>query len=107
MPTFKKTLQIVLLIAGLSFIGFTLYGQKKYATPPVMQADWSKDYKPFRIVGNLYYVGAYDLACYLITTSKGHILINTCRATSVPMLRAHVAALGFKFSDIKILLATH
>ena len=107
MPTFKKTLQIVLLIAGLSFIGFTLSAQKKYATPPVMQADWSKDYEPFRIVGNLYYVGTYDLACYLITTSKGHILINTGLATSVPMLRAHVAALGFKFSDIKILLATH
>jgi len=107
MPTFKKTIQIALLIAGLSFISFISSAQKKYATPPVMQANWSEDYEPFRIAGNLYYVGTYDLACYLIATPKGHILINTGLATSVPMIRAHVAALGFKFSDIKILLATH
>lgn len=65
------------------------------------------EYKPFRIVGNLYYVGTYDLACYLITTSKGHILINTGLAESVSMIKSNVELLGFKFSDIKILLATH
>ena len=65
------------------------------------------EYKPFRIVGNLYYVGTYDLACYLITTSKGHILINTGLAESVNMIKSNVESLGFKFSDIKILLATH
>lgn len=68
---------------------------------------WSKDYKPFRIIGNLYYVGTYELACYLITTPKGHILINTGAPGSVPMISSHVEALRFKFSDIKILLTTH
>jgi len=71
------------------------------------QESWSKDYQPFRIVGNLYYVGTYDLASYLIVTPKGNILINTGLADSAPMIRAHVEALGFKFSAIKILLATH
>lgn len=69
--------------------------------------DWSKPYPPFRIAGNLYYVGTYDLACYLITTPKGDILINTGSRGSASMIQSNVEALGFKFSDIKILLATH
>jgi metallo-beta-lactamase class B len=52
-------------------------------------------------------VGTYDLACYLITTPKGNILINTGLAESVPMIKKHIEQLGFKFTDIKILLATH
>ncbi|MGD1098463.1 MAG: subclass B3 metallo-beta-lactamase [Bryobacteraceae bacterium] len=70
-------------------------------------ADWSKPFPPLRVVGNLYYVGTYDLASYLITTPQGHILINTGLSDSVPIILANVEALGFKFSDIKILLATH
>jgi metallo-beta-lactamase class B len=70
-------------------------------------ADWSKPFPPFRVVSNLYYVGTYDLASYLITTPQGHILINTGLADSVPIILANVETLGFKFSDIKILLATH
>jgi metallo-beta-lactamase class B len=90
----------------LSLTGFISSAQK-LVPPPTIQKDWSRDYEPFRICGNLYYVGTYDLACYLVTTPKGHILINTGLAESVPMISSHVEALGFKFTDIKILLATH
>lgn len=72
-----------------------------------IQPQWIHDYPPFRIAGNLYYVGSEDLASYLITTPKGHILINTGVAGSDTMIRRHVEALRFKFNDIKILLATH
>ena len=41
--------------------------------------EWTRPFPPFRIVGNLYYVGTYDLACYLIVTPAGNILINTGR----------------------------
>jgi len=75
--------------------------------PKFTDEDWKKDYRPFRIAGNLYYVGTYDLASYLITTPAGHILINTGIEGSEAMIRAHIEALGFNFSDIKILLATH
>jgi metallo-beta-lactamase class B len=74
---------------------------------PSFQQIWVQDYQPFRIAGNLYYVGTYDLASFLITTPKGHILINTGIPGSDTMIRKHVEALGFKFTDIKILLATH
>jgi metallo-beta-lactamase class B len=76
------------------------------APPPLSNPDWTKPYEPFRIAGNLYYVGTYDLACYLVTTSSGNILINTGLTESVPMIRKNIEALGFKYNDIKILLTT-
>lgn len=71
---------------------------------PTTKAEWSADYQPFRIAGNLYYVGTQDLACYLITTRKGNILINTGLAASASLLQQHIEALGFKIKDTKVLL---
>jgi metallo-beta-lactamase class B len=61
---------------------------------------------PFRIAGNLYYVGNQDLANYLIVTPKGNILINSDYEPNVPMIKASIEKLGFKFSDTKILLTS-
>lgn len=69
--------------------------------------DWTEPFPPFRIAGNLYYVGSKGLANYLITTSRGHILINSDLEESVPLLRASVEKLGFRFTDIRILLISH
>jgi metallo-beta-lactamase class B len=59
-----------------------------------------------RVVGNVYYVGTYDLACFLITTPDGNILINTGIDGSVPLIRSSIESLGFKLKDTKILLTT-
>jgi metallo-beta-lactamase class B len=59
---------------------------------------------PFRIADNLYYVGSQDLASYLVVTPKGNILINANLATSPSQIRASVEKLGFRWTDIKILL---
>ena len=69
--------------------------------------DWTNPFPPFRIIGNLYYVGSQDLASYLIVTPQGSILINSNLEKSVPMIRESVEKLGFRFSDIKILLISH
>jgi metallo-beta-lactamase class B len=69
--------------------------------------DWTEPFPPFKIAGNLYYVGSRGLANYLITTPKGHILINSDMEENVPLIRASVERLGFKFTDIKILLISH
>lgn len=100
----KKILLAFIVINGLCT---HVVMAQKVIQPPFSQEEWSKPYKPFCIVGNLYYVGTADLACYLITTPDGHILINSGLASSTPMIRANVEALGFKFSDIKLLMATH
>ncbi len=69
--------------------------------------DWTTPIDPFRIAGNLYYVGSKDLASYLIVTPKGNILINSSLETSVPLIRTSVEKLGFRFRDTKILLISH
>jgi len=57
-----------------------------------------------RVIANVYYVGASDLASFLITTPAGHFLINSGFEETVPLIQAGVDKLGFKFQDIKILL---
>jgi metallo-beta-lactamase class B len=69
--------------------------------------EWTRPFPPFRIVVNLYYAGTYDLACYLIATPAGNILINTGLADSAAQIRANIETLGFRFSDTRLLLATH
>jgi metallo-beta-lactamase class B len=79
---------------------------QKINEPQNVSAQWSQPYQPFRIVGNVYYVGTYDLACYLITTSQGNILINSGLAASASIIKNNIEELGFKVADTKILLTT-
>jgi metallo-beta-lactamase class B len=72
-----------------------------------LNPSWTRPFPPFRIAGNLYYVGSEDLASYLIVTPKGNILINSSLEASVPLIKSSVEALGFKFSDTRILLISH
>jgi metallo-beta-lactamase class B len=69
--------------------------------------DWTNPFPPYRIIGNVYYVGSQGLASYLITTPQGHILINSSLESSVPLIRESIEKLGFKFGDVKILLISH
>ncbi|MDB5812385.1 MAG: hypothetical protein JWN94_4507 [Betaproteobacteria bacterium] len=83
--------------------------QPKFTPPPITKDNeiYVRPFPPLHIVGNLYYVGTYDLAVYLIVTPAGSMLINTGVNDSVAPIRANIEKLGFKVSDIKLLLATH
>ena len=67
----------------------------------------NKNVKPFHVIGNIYWVGLSDHGSYLITTPKGHILIDTTSAETAHWVRENIEQLGFKVNDIKILLTTH
>ncbi len=69
--------------------------------------EWTRPFAPFRIVGNIYWVGSYDLSTYLITTPAGNILINTGVGDTAQQIAKNVEQLGFTLSDTKILTATH
>ena len=69
--------------------------------------EWTKPFPPFKILGNIYWVGTYDLSTYLITTPEGNILINSGLPETVPEIKSGIEKLGFKLSDTKILVATH
>ncbi|MBK6722692.1 MAG: subclass B3 metallo-beta-lactamase [Acidobacteria bacterium] len=68
--------------------------------------EWNKPVEPFCIIGNVYYVGASEVTSFLITTSKGHILIDSGYAETVPQIKQNLDKLGFKLSDVKYLLNT-
>jgi metallo-beta-lactamase class B len=70
-------------------------------------AAFNKPFPPFKVMDNIYFVGTEDLGSFLITTPAGHILINSDFETTVPQIRSAVEKLGFKFTDIKILLGSH
>src|SRR5690349_24412167 len=70
-------------------------------------ADWYEPFPAHKIIGNVYYVGSKDLATYLITTDEGHILINSGFERTVPLIQKSVESLGFKMTDVKIVLASH
>jgi metallo-beta-lactamase class B len=94
--------------SGFTVLALMLFGSAAHAqTPPNLPAEWTTPIAPFRIAGNLYYVGSKDLASYLIVTPKGDILINSSLESSVPLIRSSVEQLGFRFKDIKILLISH
>src|SRR5215510_8305573 len=68
---------------------------------------YSQPEEPFRVVGNIYYVGAKNIASYLITTPQGHILVDTGTIEMTPVITANVQKLGFSLRDIKIMLSSH
>jgi metallo-beta-lactamase class B len=100
-----KPVLIAVFVLALSLEAFSTFAQK-VNEPRNLSPEWTQPYPPFRIVGNLYYVGTYDLACYLITTPKGNVLINTGQAASASTIKENIEALGFKMGHTKILLTT-
>ncbi len=68
--------------------------------------EWRTPFPAHRVIGNVYYVGTYDLACFLIATPQGNILINTGVAGSELLIKSSIESLGFKLKDTKILLTT-
>ncbi len=82
------------------------------AAPLLAQKDpvsrsWNQPVEPFRIAGNLYYVGASDVTSYLVTTPGGHIVLDGGFEETAPMIMANIRSLGFKVEDVKILLSSH
>lgn len=94
----KPRTLILLLISGCA----NLPGQFAPAPP-----EWNRPVEPFRVVGNVYYVGASDVSAFLITTPQGHILVDTGFPETVALVDSGVRKLGFRMEDIRILLATH
>ena len=71
------------------------------------EEDQTKPFPPHAIVGNVYYVGTRTLSSFLVVTPRGNILIDSTYERNVPVIQKSVEQLGFKFSDIKILLGNH
>jgi metallo-beta-lactamase class B len=69
--------------------------------------DQTTAFPPHKIIGNIYYVGTRTLSSFLVATPQGNILIDSTYERNVPTIRKSIEQLGFKFSDVKILLGNH
>jgi metallo-beta-lactamase class B len=69
--------------------------------------DQETAFPPHKIVGSIYYVGTRTLSSFLVVTPAGHILIDTTYERNVPTIQKSIEQLGFKTSDIKIILGNH
>jgi metallo-beta-lactamase class B len=98
-----------IVAAALVLSGFAVNAAmaRQRVNVPITNKEWEQPFPGFKIVGNTYYVGTYDLGCYLIDTAAGLILVNSGAPGSYPLIKANIEALGFKTSDIKIITATH
>lgn len=82
-------------------------GPTHAAVHSIARPEWTTPIAPFQITDHLYYVGSRDLASYLVVTPAGDILINSSLESSPALIRKSVEQLGFRFSDIRILLISH
>ena len=109
----KLKLNLILLLAFLATqiaMGEPSLAEKNAAENAAIKKEWESwngPFKPFRIIGNIHYVGASGLSSFLITKPEGHILIDTGFEMTVPLVRENMAKLGFKLTDIKIILNSH
>ena len=70
-------------------------------------ANWTDSIAPFRLIDNVHYVGSAGLSAWLITTSKGHILLDVGLPRNATMVERNIERLGFRLTDVKVLLNTH
>jgi metallo-beta-lactamase class B len=92
--------RVLVFLLGLSALALILVGRWLNATKVGGQGPA----EPFRIAGNLYYVGASDVAAFLITGPEGHVVLDGGYPSTAPMIMASIAKLGFDIKDVKVLL---
>ena len=90
--------RLMLPVLTLALLPLTAFSQPK---------GWNDPFPPHRVMDNVYFVGTVQLSSFLITTPEGHILVSSNYETTVPVIRAAVEKLGFRFQDIKILISGH
>src|SRR5436190_10110245 len=91
------------VVALLMLLSVALAAQPQ----PNQRAEWNQPLKPFKVFGNTYWVGTRGLGAILITSERGHILIDGALPESVPQIRDHIRELGFKLEDVRLLLNSH
>jgi len=96
--------RVLLVLLGLAaVVAAVLFGKWRDAS----NRGGQQPAEPFRIAGNLYYVGANDVTSFLLTGPEGHILIDGGYPGTAPIIMASIAKLGFNIGDVKMLLNSH
>jgi metallo-beta-lactamase class B len=97
---FIRRRRLAVVLAVISCVALVLLARWVNAT----KVGGQQPAEPFRIAGNFYYVGANDIAAFLITGSQGHVVLDAGYPTTARMIMASIAQLGFDIKDVKVLL---
>jgi metallo-beta-lactamase class B len=101
----RLTFTALLLASGAALLSAgSAHAELPYAKERI---EWNKPQAPFHVVGNIYYVGTAGVSTFLIVTPKGDILTDGGLPESTEAIEKNIQTLGFKLSDIKILLNSH
>jgi len=101
-PSFKPDLRAALAVLVLAAAHTPVWAQEKDT-----RAEWNQPVEPYRIAGNVYYVGVRGIATYLVATPQGHILVDGGYEETAPVILGNVRKLGFRPADVKFLVVTH
>ena len=101
-------LSLIVLLFAVSPL-FAANGSAPTATPGPCPADagWSEPTRPAHIFANTWYVGTCTISAILVTSPKGHILIDAATDAAAPAIEANIRALGFRLADIRYLVNSH
>jgi len=98
--TTRRRLLVLLGVLSIPAVVLLTWKEARVAT----KRGGQEPAEPFRIAGNFYYVGANDIAAFLITGPEGHVVLDAGYPTTAPMIMASIAKLGFDIKDVKVLL---
>ena len=99
--------KIVVALVALLSLPAAVQAQTVKDLLETLKVKWNTPTEPFKMIGNVYYVGTDGLASYLITSPQGHILVDTVMPEATSQIKASIEKLGFKITDIKYLVNTH
>lgn len=110
----RTVLHVLPCLAAAALSGGVMWSQTHVWTTQELfkrnvgtKAEQTTQFPPHKIIGNMYYVGTESLGSFLVVTPAGNILIDSNYERNVPVILKSVEQLGFKFSDIKIVLGSH
>ncbi|WP_294329361.1 subclass B3 metallo-beta-lactamase [uncultured Sphingomonas sp.] len=98
---------MIRILLATSALGLASPGMAQGTDWAKVRTEWNQPMAPFRILGNVHYVGTAGISAYLITSPQGHILIDGGMPESASLIAANIEKLGFKLTDVKILLINH
>lgn len=100
-----------LLVAAVMAFVFSGQASPSLGPDPAIKCsacdEWNQARAPFRIFGNAYFVGTAGLSAILITSERGHILLDGGLSQSAPLIDANIRRLGFKTQDVKLIVNSH
>jgi metallo-beta-lactamase class B len=107
-PSLLRSLLAVVALAGCALPLEAQTANAPYAAEQCPRcAEWNAPQRPLRIHGNTYYVGTRGLSAVLVTSSRGHVLIDGALPESAPEILKNIRALGFRAEDVKLILNSH